>query len=46
MKKELWGKYKNNDWELIDTADDANSLAFLQMEYAMAYGSDWIWETR
>lgn len=44
--EELWGKYMNGDWELIDIADEDNSIEFLLAEYNMAYGAGWQWEVR
>jgi len=43
-KIHLWGKYMNNEWEHLDTADEhgINTKDFLMQNYRMAFGSDWL----
>jgi len=43
---QLWGKYGDLDWELLDTADEDNTIEFLLGEYALAFGMGWIFEIR
>ena len=35
------GKYLNEEWEEIDTAEDKKEAEYLVKEYRMAYGKDW-----
>lgn len=35
------GRYKDLDWELIDTAADRDEGEYLLTEYEMSYGRDW-----
>ena len=35
------GRYKDFDWELIDTAADRDEGEYLLREYMMSYGRDW-----
>jgi len=40
-KIHLWGKYMNNEWEWIGTADEHNTKDFLMQNYRMAFGAGW-----
>jgi hypothetical protein len=46
MAINIWGKYRNNKPEILDTASAAE-VEKMVGEYRMAYGSDWlIWHGR
>ena len=35
--KQLWGKYQDCDWELLDAEDEDNPIEYLLQEYKLAY---------
>ena len=47
MPINIWGRYKKNKPEIIDTAETMKDAAYLVGEYRMAYGSSWlVWHGR
>jgi hypothetical protein len=47
MPINIWGRYKKNPPEIIDTAESIRDAEHLVGEYRMAYGSDWlVWHGR
>lgn len=47
MTINIWGRYKKNKPEIIDTADSQGEAEKMVFEYRMAYGSGWlIWHGR
>lgn len=47
MTINIWGRYKKNKPEIIDTADSAKEAEQMVSEYRMAYGDGWlIWHGR
>lgn len=42
MVIKIWGRYKKNEPEVIDEADNQKTADYLVGEYRMAYGRDWI----
>ena len=46
MRNELWGRYRNGEWEWIDTADEHNSKEFLLENYRIAFGAGWVFTWR
>ena len=41
MTYEIKGRYKDFDWEVIDTAQDKDEGEYLLGEYMMSYGREW-----
>jgi hypothetical protein len=47
MSINIWGRYKKNKPEIIDTAESMKDAVYLVGEYRMAYGRDWlVWHGR
>ena len=42
MGFKITGRYRNNDYEDLDTADTKEDAEFLKAEYKMAFGSEWL----
>jgi len=42
MKCTVWGRYKNKEAEIIDTAKNPKEAQFMVGEYRMAFGSGWV----
>lgn len=41
----IYGKYKNEPWEELDTAETASERDYLLGEYRMAFGAGWSYKT-
>lgn len=41
MTYEIWGKYFNGQWELIDATESKRDCDYLINEYSVAFGIGW-----
>lgn len=47
MPINIWGRYKKNKPEIIDTAESMRDAEYMVGEYRVAYGTDWlVWHGR
>lgn len=47
MSINIWGRYKRNKPEIIDTAESMKDAVYMVGEYRLAYGQDWlVWHGR
>ena len=42
MGYKVIGRYRNNDYEEIDSAETKDEADFLRDEYRLAFGSEWL----
>ena len=46
MEYQIFGKYFNGQWELIDVAETKRDRDYLLGEYQLAYGVGWSWKVK